>query len=157
MSEMLSADQRVKCRVTICKGACSDEHCSIAAAHAHLAHAGAPHRCRSYAFVAATMPRAGGKSVAGDLRKQFPDMVWLEGRQLHQSKLRVRHHWRQLASSADVAPAVIDALHAQGGSASRTGQAEQALVFCSDAAAADALHAALLRVCCCHTAFWHEH
>jgi hypothetical protein len=94
-------------------------------------------------FIAATLPREGGKSVAADLAKRFPDLVWLQGRQLHLSKSGVTHSWVPLQREADAAPAVVaalrdDAVEAQGRGVS--------MVFCRDAAAADALHADLVAV-----------
>ena len=109
-------------------------------------HAGKPHRCRSYIFVGATFPRAGGKSVAADLSKRFPDMHWLEGKQLHASKRGVQHEWVRVAEDdrSEVVAAVVTALRAQRAGGSRG----HALVFCRDAANARAMHEELQMVRC---------
>ncbi len=39
------------------------------------------------------MPAGAGASVAGDLRRSFPDLVWLTGRALHEAQARVSHAW----------------------------------------------------------------
>lgn len=48
---------------------------------------------RQYLFVAATMPSGAGSSVAGDLRRMFPDLTWLTGQTLHEAQARVSHTW----------------------------------------------------------------
>lgn len=48
---------------------------------------------RQYMFVAATMPSGAGSSVAGDLRRMFPDLFWLSGNSLHMAQARVAHTW----------------------------------------------------------------
>lgn len=104
--------------------------------------AGEPHRCRSYAFVGATFPREGGKSVAADLRKRYPEMRWLEGRHLHAGRRNVSHAWIPVSSDArdETAAAVVAAV--RGGFAEGGGLGH-ALVFCRDTASATAMHAEL--------------
>lgn len=126
--------------------------CEIFKSELLLLHAGKLHRCRSYIFVGATFPRAGGKSVAADLSKRFPDMRWLEGKQLHASKRGVRHDWVKVSEDdrSEVAAAVVTALRGQRQSAT----VGHALVFCRDTASARAMHEELqmvrrLRAACC--------
>eukprot|EP00892_Ulva_mutabilis_P009388 jgi/Ulvmu1/6821/UM031_0025.1 len=106
---------------------------------------GAPHRCRSYAFVGATFPREGGKSVAADIRKRYPDMLWVEGRHLHEGRRNVSHAWIPVPDEdpAAVAAAVVTAVR---GEFSTGGLGGHALVFCRDAASATAMHADLEHV-----------
>ena len=108
-----------------------------------MARAGAPHRCRSYVFIGATMPREGGKSVAADLRKRFPDMEWLQGAELHHSKAGVEHAWVALDGPDDVVPAVTAALRDTAAAQQGLGQT---IVFCRDTRTADGMHAALTDV-----------
>lgn len=44
-------------------------------------------------FVAATMPSGEGKTVAGDLARLFPDLLWLSGSSLHEAQRQVAHTW----------------------------------------------------------------
>ncbi|CAL8464060.1 g3595 [Coccomyxa elongata] len=48
---------------------------------------------RQYLFVAATMPSGEGKTVAGDLARLFPDLLWLSGSSLHEAQRQVAHTW----------------------------------------------------------------
>lgn len=50
---------------------------------------------RQYVFVAATMPEEpdGARGVSVDLRKRFPGLQWLAGRQLHQAQQKLQHTW----------------------------------------------------------------
>jgi hypothetical protein len=48
---------------------------------------------RQYIFVAATMPTGAGHTVAGDLGRMFPDLVWLSGGDLHRALRQVAHAW----------------------------------------------------------------
>lgn len=48
---------------------------------------------RQYLFVAATMPSGAGQTVAGDLGRLFPDLLWLSGTSLHEAQRRVSHTW----------------------------------------------------------------
>ncbi|EIE24767.1 P-loop containing nucleoside triphosphate hydrolase protein, partial [Coccomyxa subellipsoidea C-169] len=48
---------------------------------------------RQYLFVAATMPSGAGQTVAGDLGRLFPDLLWLSGPSLHEAQRRVAHTW----------------------------------------------------------------
>lgn len=50
---------------------------------------------RQYVFVAATMPEEpeGARGVSVDLRRRFPNLQWLAGRQLHQAQQQLRHTW----------------------------------------------------------------
>lgn len=105
---------------------------------------GAPHRCRSYAFVGATFPRDGGKSVAADIRKRYPDMRWVEGRHLHAGRRNVSHAWVPVATGDrnETAAAVITAVRG----AFEAGPRGHALVFCRDTASATAMHEDLQEV-----------
>lgn len=90
------------------------------------------------------MPREGGKSVADDLRKRFPDMHWLQGHELHFSKAGVSHTWLPLKEAANAAPAVIAAIRDAGEESQGLGQT---MVFCQSVQSAKAMHAELLLVC----------
>lgn len=117
--------------------------------------AGSPHRCRSYIFVGATFPRAGGKSVAADLTKRFPGMHWLEGKQLHASKRGIHHDWIRVSEDdrSEVIAAVVTALRAQR--VGDTGTLGHALVFCRDTASARIMHEELQMVrTCTQLLFW---
>lgn len=107
--------------------------------------AGAPHRCRSYAFVGATFPREGGKSVDADIRKRYPQMRWVEGRHLHAGKRSVSHAWVPVATGdrAEATAAVVAAIRGEFAAGVVAGHA---LVFCRDAASATAMHADLEEV-----------
>ena len=52
-------------------------------------------------FVAATMPEEpeGGRGVSVDLRKRFPGLQWLAGRQLHQAQQQLQHTWLPVSDS----------------------------------------------------------
>ena len=50
---------------------------------------------RQYVFVAATLPSEGKKSIANDLRRMFPELVWLAGNRLHQGLSTVTWAWRE--------------------------------------------------------------
>lgn len=65
---------------------------------------------RQYVFVAATMPREGGKTVGLDIANACPDAVWLSGRQLHQARRSLTHRWRQYDSSDGRSEALIDTI-----------------------------------------------
>ncbi len=43
--------------------------------------------------MAATMPSGFGQTVAGELSKRFPNLVWLSGPSLHEAQRRVSHTW----------------------------------------------------------------
>jgi hypothetical protein len=83
------------------------------------------------------MPCEGGKSVASDLRRRFPDMEWLEGPQLHALKAGIEHAWHDLASQDEVAPAVIATVRADRAARGAVGHI---MVFCRDARSAASLH-----------------
>ena len=51
---------------------------------------------RQYVFVAATLPSEGKKSIANDLRRMFPELVWLAGNRLHQGLSTVTWAWREI-------------------------------------------------------------
>lgn len=52
---------------------------------------------RQYIFVAATMPPSGdaGRSVGNDIAKEFPEAVWITGKQLHKLRRSVTYNWHQ--------------------------------------------------------------
>lgn len=52
-------------------------------------------------FVAATMPEEpeGGRGVSVDLRKRFPSLQWLAGRQLHQAQQQLQHTWLHVSDA----------------------------------------------------------
>ncbi len=50
---------------------------------------------RQYVFVAATLPSEGKKSIANDLRRMFPELVWLAGNRLHQGLSTVTWAWQE--------------------------------------------------------------
>lgn len=104
---------------------------------------GAPHRCRSHLFVAATVPREGGKSVAADLRKRFPGMQWLQGRQLHFANANVQHTWIKLQRADEIGPTIIATLERDRAVTERIGHV---LIFCQDVKSATALHGLLASV-----------
>jgi hypothetical protein len=89
------------------------------------------------------MPRGGGKSVVGDLRRRFPDLEWLQGAQLHFSKAGVTHTWIQVKGDHEIPTTVIATLQNDDTVQKRLGQA---LVFCSDIQSCTALHASLVSV-----------
>lgn len=54
---------------------------------------------RQYIFVAATLPSEGKKSIANDLKRKFPDLVWLAGHRLHQGLSTVTWNWQETTQS----------------------------------------------------------
>lgn len=89
------------------------------------------------------MPREGGKSVVQDLNRRFPDMMWLQGNELHRSKHDVKHEWLPLESNDDVGNTVVRVLQEDMVVTQGIGHA---LVFCNDTASASSLHATLQAV-----------
>jgi hypothetical protein len=89
------------------------------------------------------MPREGKKSVTANLRRRYPDAVWLQGAELHRSKSGVVHEWAPLATPAAVVPAVITAIREQQ---MRDQGLGHTLVFCQDVASVDAMFDALQEV-----------
>ena len=65
---------------------------------------------RQYIFVAATMPRIGGKNVGSDILSSFPDAVWLSGQQLHQARRSLTHCWREYGSQQEKYERLIDTI-----------------------------------------------
>lgn len=45
-------------------------------------------RSKRYIFVAATLPEVGKKSAGEELKKLFPEAVWIKGRQLHHTNAK---------------------------------------------------------------------
>lgn len=97
---------------------------------------------RQYVFVAATLPSEGKKSVANDLRRMFPELVWLAGNRLHQGLSTVTWAWRETTQETWKA-ALQDALSAR---AQPRGQSERILVFAETVAAANGVANALEEV-----------
>jgi len=65
---------------------------------------------RQYIFVAATMPREGGKNVGTDISTSYPDILWLSGRQLHQARRSLTHSWREYSSLKGRDQALVDTI-----------------------------------------------
>lgn len=65
---------------------------------------------RQYVFVAATMPREGGKNVGTDISTSYPGTLWLSGRQLHQARRSLTHSWREYSSLKGRDQALIETI-----------------------------------------------
>jgi superfamily II DNA/RNA helicase len=65
---------------------------------------------RQYVFVAATMPREGGKNVGTDISTAYPDTLWLSGRQLHQARRSLTHSWKEYSSLRGRDEALIETI-----------------------------------------------
>ena len=91
---------------------------------------------RQYIYVAATMPREGGKNVGADIAAaHYNDIEWLSGLQLHQSRRLVSHSWVPYSSMEERIDALVSAL--------RNTSPQKTMVFCKDVASANATVAAL--------------
>ncbi|KAK9865803.1 hypothetical protein WJX84_008706 [Apatococcus fuscideae] len=92
---------------------------------------------RQYVFVAATMPEEpdGARGVSVDLRKRFPGLQWLAGRQLHQAQQKLQHTWVSV-SDANWESSLVGAVRDDPSHASGSGRT---LVFASTTNAANAV------------------
>lgn len=92
---------------------------------------------RQYAFVGATIPGEGRKSVAEGLRTKFPQAVWLSGGGLHQPQATLHFDWRLVDDAtwlSSLQEAVIGG-HLGAAAANQEG-CGRTLVFARDVAAA---------------------
>ena len=98
---------------------------------------------RQYIFVAATMPREGGKNVGTDISTAYPDTLWLSGRQLHQARRSLTHTWREYTSLQGRDQALIETINSDPEISQGQGRM---MVFTKDVTSANET-AAVLREC----------
>ncbi|KAJ6850290.1 DEAD-box ATP-dependent RNA helicase 22 [Iris pallida] len=59
-------------------------------------------RSKQYIFVAATLPGSGKRTAGGELRRMFPDAIWVSGNYLHRHNPRLEQRWIEVTYDTQV-------------------------------------------------------
>lgn len=97
---------------------------------------------RQYVFAGATVPDTGAKGVMAALLDRHPDLIFIEGDQLHRTKREIEYRFREVAPDNRLLALAETITKDEDFTRRRQGRM---LVFCENQATAEEAHAFLRR------------